>query len=40
MTDKVKVPEVTDELRQYWKERSERILRNYEAGSMMRITKQ
>ncbi|MEB3375454.1 hypothetical protein SFC43_27210 [Bacteroides sp. CR5/BHMF/2] len=32
MTDKVKVPEVTDELRQYWKERSERILRNYEAG--------
>lgn len=32
MTDKVKVPEVTDELRQYWKERSKRILRNYEAG--------
>lgn len=32
MTNEPKVPEVTDELRQYWKERSEKILRNYEAG--------
>ena len=36
MTDKVKVPEVTDELRQYWKERSEITKQE----SMMRITKQ
>ena len=32
MSKEPKVPEVTDELRQYWKERSEKILRNYEAG--------
>ena len=28
MSKEPKVPEVTDELRQYWKERSEKILRN------------
>ena len=32
MSKEPKVPEVTDELRQYRKERSEKILRNYEAG--------
>ena len=32
MNEKPKIPEVTDELRQYWKERSERILKAYEAG--------
>ena len=40
MTDKVKVPEVTDELRQYWKERSEEFSEITKQESMMRITKQ
>ena len=32
MSKELKVPEVTDELRQFWKEHSEQILREYEAG--------
>ena len=32
MSKEQKVQEVTDELRQYWNERSEKILRNYESG--------